>query len=143
MTDSSQKSDDPIAMAELKELLERILISIDHASEDQRRNLLTSLRHWQKGERRKHARKGCSIPVTVGTWRVFTNHIRNISTGGVFIETTAPFTRGENLTLIFSLPDKNGPVRITGHVVWRTQEGVGVEFKQPLTKELQEVIDSL
>ena len=143
MTDPPQNSDDPIARAELKELLERILISIDHATEDQRRSLLTSLRHWQKGERRKHPRKGCSIPVTVGTWRVFTNHIRNISMGGVFIETPAVFTRGENLTLIFSLPNKDGPVRITGHVVWRTPEGIGVEFKQPLSKELQELIDSL
>ena len=143
MTDSRQQSDGPNVRAELKELLEHILISVDYAPEDQQRSLLTSLRHWQRGERRKHARKECSAPVRVGVWRVFTEHIRNISVSGVFIKSSTPFAEGEQLTLVFSLPNKNGPLKVTGHVVWKSQEGVGVEFTQPLSKQVEEIVDSL
>ena len=143
MTDSSRQSDGPTVRAELKELLEHILISVDYAPEDQQRSLLSSLRNWQRGERRKHPRKSCSAPVRVGVWRVFTEQIRDISVGGVFIKTSTPFAEGEQLTLVFSLPNRNGLLKITGHVVWNSPEGVGVEFTQPLSKQVEEVVDSL
>jgi len=143
MTNSDGESNGGGVRAELKKLLETILTSVDYASEDQQESLLGSLRDWQRGERRKHGRRDCSIPVRVGTWRVFTEHIRNISKGGVFIKTAAPFSRGEHLTLIFSLPNKNGPVKITGHVVWSSSDGVGVEFTEALTGEMKGLIDAL
>ena len=127
----------------MKELLENILVSIPYAPEEQQRSLLSSLRQWQKGERRRHRRVVCSIHVKVGTWRVFAEHIRNISEGGVFIKTSAAFSPGEHLELIFSLPNQNGPVRVTGHVVWNSPDGIGLEFAQPLSQELVEVIDGL
>jgi Tfp pilus assembly protein PilZ len=142
MNDSPLESRSSVK-AEVKELLENILVAVPYASEDQQRSLLSTLREWQKGERRKHRRIACSIPVKVGTWRVFAEHIRNISEGGVFIKTTAVFSPGEHLELIFSLPNQNGPVRITGHVVWNSPEGVGLEFTQPLSRELVRVIESL
>jgi hypothetical protein len=143
MTNSDEQSNGHRVKAELKKLLEAILTSVDYASEDQQQSLLGSLRDWQRGERRRHARRDCSIPVRIGTWRVFTEYIRNISMGGVFIKTAAPFSRGEQLTLIFSLPNKNGPVKITGHVVWNSSDGVGVEFTEPLTEEMKGIIGAL
>ena len=143
MNDFPHEPGSPTVMAEVKELLENILVSILYAPEDQQRSLLSSLKQWQKGERRKHRRVACSIPVKVGTWRVFAEHIRNISEGGVFIKTSAAFTPGEHLELIFSLPNQNGPVRITGNVVWNSPEGVGLEFTQPLSQELMVVLDAL
>ncbi len=143
MIDSPQESNEHAVKSELKELIENILTAIDQAPLEHQRSLLSSLRKWQKGERRRHTRKDCSIPVKVGTWQVFTEHIRNMSMGGVFIKTSASFSRGEQLTLIFSLPNKNSPLRITGHVVWNSSEGVGVEFTQHLSKELRQLIESL
>jgi len=143
MADSAIPSDGLSVEAELRKLLEDILISMDHAPEYQQKSLLTSLKKWQNAERRRHPRKNCSIPVRVGMWQVFTERIRNISAGGVFIKTSAPVSHGEDVTLIFSLPDKAGPVKVNGHVVWKTAEGVGVEFKETLVEEVKNVIGSL
>jgi Tfp pilus assembly protein PilZ len=129
--------------AELKKLLEEILISMDNAPEYKQKSLLTSLKRWQNAERRRHPRRNCSIPVRMGMWQVFTERIRNISTGGVFIKTSAPVSHGEDVTLIFSLPNRAGPIKINGHVVWKAVEGVGVEFKEPLGGELKEAIGTL
>jgi hypothetical protein len=143
MTHSPPDPNEGMITAELKGLLERILTAIDHAPADQKQRLLKSLQKWQKGERRKHSRKGCSIPVRIGAWRALTEYIRNISMGGVFIKTSDRFSIGEHLTLIFSLPNKSGPIKATGHVVWTSPEGIGVEFTSPLSKEVKAVIESL
>ena len=138
-----QQPDDQMARRELKDLLQDILNAIDRTPKDERQRLLGSLRDWQRGDRREHPRKNCSIPVKLESSRAFTEHIRNISVGGVFIKTAAPFSRGEQLTMIFSLPDQNSPVRIVGNVAWRSPEGVGVEFMEPLSPEMKDMIDSL
>ncbi|MDY6988277.1 MAG: PilZ domain-containing protein [Thermodesulfobacteriota bacterium] len=143
MADSAVPPDGLSPKAELKKLLEDILISMDDAPEHQHKSLINTLRKWQNAERRRHPRKNCSIPVRVGMWQVFTERIRNISMGGVFIKTSAPVSHGEHVTLIFSLPNKAGPVKINGHVVWKAAEGVGVEFKEPLGEELKQVIGTL
>ena len=137
MTDTPQEDDEHMLRADLKGLLERISLAVDNASVDEQQRLLETLREWQRGERRQHARIACSIPVKVGALRVYTEYIRNISAGGAFIRTSVPFSPGEQLTLLFSLPDQNSPVKITGHVAWNSSEGVGVEFAQPLNKELK------
>ena len=143
MTNSAGRSGEPSLRAELKQLLENVSTSVDYVSEDDQRTLLGSLREWQRGDRRKRPRKACSILVKVGAWRVYTDYVRNISTGGVFIETSAPFSREEQVTLMLSLPNEKGPVRITGHVAWTTAQGIGVQFKQPLGKKLERAIDAL
>jgi len=140
MADSAVPSDGLSVKAELKKMLEDIMISMDYAPEHQQISLLNSLRKWQNDERRRHPRKDCSIPVRVGRWQVFTERIRNISMGGVFIKTSAPVFHGEDVTLVFSLPNKASPVKINGHVVWKAAEGVGVEFRESLGEELKQVI---
>jgi len=143
MTDSPKQPDEQMVRASLKQLLESISLAIDDASVDEQQRLLKSLRAWESGDRRTHARRACSIPVRVGALRVYTEYIRSISAGGVFIRTYVPFSPGEQLTLLFSLPNQNGPVKITGHVAWNSSEGVGVEFAQPLNKNLKNIVESL
>ena len=143
MADIPEKSDEHAVTNELRKLLESLLVSVQDAPVDQRQRLLRSLRKWQKGERRKHSRKACSIPVTVAAWRIFEEFIRNISVGGVFSKASAPLPHGEQVTLIFSLPNHNIPIRVTGNVVWTSSEGLGVEFTQPLSDEVKRRIESL
>ena len=143
MVDSAVPSDGLSVKAELEKLLEDIMISMEDAPEYQQKSLLNSLRKWQNAERRRHPRKNCSIPVRMGMWQVFTERIRNISMGGVFIKTSAPISHGEDVTLLFSLPNKASPIKINGHVVWKAAGGVGVEFKEPLGAELRQVIGTL
>ena len=137
------QSNRPSVKAQLKELLRNMLIFVDSASEDERQRLLTSLQNFEGEERRRHPRKTCSMQVTVGIWRLFTEFIKNISCGGVFIETSESFSAGEHITLTFSPPNRNKPLRITGRVVRRTPEGIGVEFTTPPNGELEKIIESL
>ena len=145
MTKSEEQSEESNVGAELKKLLQEMLTSVDEAPEGQKRRLLSSLKELNKEERRRHPRKPCSIPVTVGTFHVSTEHIHNISVGGVFIETSAPFpfSPGDQVTLTFGIPNQKRPVIIAGKVVWISTVGVGVEFTTPPSKELREVIESL
>ena len=142
MTDSSQQSDDSSLTAQLKDLLKDISPFIDNASEDQKRRLLNLLEESLPVDRRKYPRKPCSIAVTCEIYRVFTDFIRNISAGGVFIETSAPCLPGEHLTMMFSLPNQGEPVKTMGKIMWRAPEGVGVKFTTP-SDDLQTMIESL
>jgi Tfp pilus assembly protein PilZ len=135
---------DPTSLkAQIKQLLRDLEPLVDSASVDQQRRLLSSLRDVEAQERRRHPRKNCSIPVTVGTWRIYREFIKNISRGGMFIETDAPFSAGERITLTFSYANQPNPLRITARVVRRTSRGIGVEFTTLPNPDLEKIIESL
>ena len=152
MTDSVRKSDESNADAQLKGFLKDISTYIDNASEDQKQELLSLfqdtrllslLEDSRQSDQREHSRKSCSTPVTFATRdRVFKDFIKNISGGGVFIETPETFFVGQEITLIFSSPSSQGPIKITGKVVWRVPKGVGVKFASAST-DLEAIIESL
>ncbi|GEM_PF-1923152 len=63
------------------------------------------------------------------------DHIRNVSTGGVFIETTMPFEIGTHVELVFAIPQRTGQFTVKGVVRWSNAGrernrplGMGVEF---------------
>ena len=80
-------------------------------------------------EMRTHSRKTSLIAADCSTDDVcFMNFIQNISNGGVFIETNAPFYVGQGLKLNFSLPEVEMPISIGGEVVRVDSRGIGVKF---------------
>jgi Tfp pilus assembly protein PilZ len=80
-------------------------------------------------EMRANSRKTTLIAIDCATNDVyFTNFIRDISNGGVFIETHAPFYVGQELKMNFSLPEVEIPISIGGEVVRVDSRGIGVKF---------------
>jgi len=80
-------------------------------------------------EMRIHPRKTTLIAADCSSYDVcFTHFIQDISNGGVFIETNAPFHVGQKLKMNFSLPEIETPVSIGGEVVRVNSRGVGVKF---------------
>jgi hypothetical protein len=143
MKESDSRVEDPPLKARLTELLKEIAAYVDHASEEERRRILISLEEMWERDRRQHPRKPCSIPVTCATEdRVIQDFVRNISVGGAFIETSVAFSPGEHITLMFSTPEQEEPVKISGRIVWRVPEGIGVKFATA-SKEVEAVILSL
>jgi uncharacterized protein (TIGR02266 family) len=128
MTDPGLQLDESMVTARLKELLRDASSILDSASEEQKRKLLSLLEELRPKERRKHPRKSCSIAVTCTMNRVFADYIKNISRGGVFIETAAPCLPGDHLAMMFAVPHQEEPVKVMGTVVRRASEGVGVRF---------------
>ena len=142
MTNSTQQSGETAVKARLKELLDDVSLFIDYASEEDQRRLLSSLEEFSRSERRKHPRRPCSIEVSLATWRFFTERIRNISVGGVFVETSEAFSVGQHVKLMFSPPHRGEPVEINGQVAWIVPEGIGVRFTTT-SGDLEEIFASL
>lgn len=81
-------------------------------------------------ERRKHPRKPCFIAVEGATWdSAFHGFIKNIGAGGVFFETPQAFAVGQEITLTFSYPGHENPVKIVGEIVWNVPQGLAIKFK--------------
>ncbi len=86
-------------------------------------------------EKRRHPRKPCSIVVDYASRdRAFRDYIRDISSGGVFIETSKEFSIGDEIMMTFSISSKQRPFKFTGQVVRITDNGIGVKFKKKFTK---------
>ncbi|MGD9082511.1 MAG: PilZ domain-containing protein [Desulfobacterales bacterium] len=120
-----------------EELYNKILKIISNLSEVQMRNLLKSLEKWQRSkfdEKRKHPRKPTFIwTECLADTRSFTDFIQNLSVSGLFIETRLPFFIGEKLSMTFSLPDADDPIKITGKIVRIDSNGIGVKFDELLS----------
>ncbi|MDY6953853.1 MAG: PilZ domain-containing protein [Thermodesulfobacteriota bacterium] len=146
--------------ARLRELVADISLIIEKASEEEHLRLLgllqspglmNMLRAWQKKERRKASRKPWPEAVTcTAKDGAFKGFIQNISNGGVFIETPRTFSVGQELTLIFSPTsqqgpfsvDQEGPIKITGKILWRVPRGIGIKF-ETASDDLEEILRSL
>ena len=123
MAASTQQSNDSSVVSRLIQLVNNI-------SEAQQRELLSMLEDWQHTNRRQHPRKTCFMAMDYADRdRAFKDFIKNISAGGVFIETNTPFSIGQDITLTFSSSNYQHPIKITGVIVWTGTLGIGVQFK--------------
>jgi hypothetical protein len=120
-----------------EEVYNKILTIIASLSESQMRNLLKSLVNWQQSkfdEKRKYPRKQTFVWTECSaSKRFFTDFIQNLSVSGLFIETQLPFFVGEELSMTFSLPGADAPIKITGKIVRIDSNGIGVQFDELLS----------
>ena len=144
MTESKPRNEDAVFEAQLKEMLDDVSSYIETLSKEQKAKALTELEELLDKDRREHPRVPCSIPVSCATEAgVFEDLIRDIGAGGAFIKTAEAFSPGEEITLALSIPNLKEPLQITGQIVWRTSQGIGVKFASPLSKDLREIKESL
>jgi Tfp pilus assembly protein PilZ len=114
----------------------RLIELILNMAEAEQRNLLQELEIRHPGmkrkrprEQRKHSRKTSLIAVECRTNdALFTDFIQNISNGGVFIETDAPFYIDQEIILNFSLSNVENAIIVRGKVVRVDPKGIGVKF---------------
>ena len=109
---------------------------INSMSEAEMRQLLKDLEKWQQSKsayKRKHPRKSTFIDTDFADDdRAYKGFIRNISESGLFIETEIPLLVNQELTITFSLPHSESPIRITGKIVRTDSNGIGVEFDKTI-----------
>ena len=110
---------------------------VDEMSDTEMRQLLNDLENWQKSknEKRKHARRSTLIDITYSSdkRRVFEDFVRNISAGGLYIETKLVTELGQQLNMTFSHPDSGAPIKVSGKIVRADSEGIGVRFNRLLS----------
>jgi len=112
-------------------------------SEDEQLTLLKELKERPFKEKRKHERKPFFMVVDYSTEeRVYKDWIKNISSGGVFIETHMPFSVGQEVSLTFPLSNYQKYIKIIGEVVRIDIQGIGVRFKMA-NQDQEKMIKSL
>jgi uncharacterized protein (TIGR02266 family) len=80
-------------------------------------------------EKRSYIRKSFFMPVDYSTRdRVYKDFIKDISTGGVFIETVRPLPVGQEISMALSFPNLRQNFKISGDVVRMDPKGIGVAF---------------
>jgi Tfp pilus assembly protein PilZ len=94
---------------------------------------------------RKYKRK--LIPTSLGYAMLDKNHtaiIKNISDGGVFLDTVAPVGIGKDVAMKIQLTEDQEPIMIIGEVAWNSPRGLGVKFKMGFDASLiQFLMDDL
>jgi len=91
---------------------------------------------------RGHLRKPCLIRVNYTILeQAYEGYILDISTVGVFIETSESFSVGQEMNLAFSLPNYQQLFKLVGMIVWVGHQGIGVKF-QNLSPYQEEMIKS-
>ena len=113
---------------------------MDEMNEGQDRALLKTV----DDTRRRYVRKPCLVAVdySIGEF-AYRGFIKNISISGVFIETSETFPNGLNLTMSFSLPRYEKPVKTSGKIVRNGSEGIGITLEQKGNQNLSSAIESL
>jgi uncharacterized protein (TIGR02266 family) len=152
MKDVGKQPDEASVTTRLKEVMANISQLIAKGSEEQKRSILEVLENqrlielledWRHAERRKTQRKAFSLSVQYATeHEILTDFPRDISSGGMFIETSASLPVGQTLTLTFTPPKGKKRLKITAEVVWTGPGGVGVRFTET-NKELEKMIKKL
>ena len=118
---------------------ERLVAIIGEMSEQERSILLEQLEKRPPSERRKHPRKRYLADVRyVGGDRIYKDFIRNISLGGLLIETLetrGDLSLGQEVTLSVPFPREKQYTRIIGEIVRISAQEIGIEFKKVIKKE--------
>ncbi len=111
----------------------RIFDIIQNMSEEEKERLVPLL-----GEkRREHVRKPYIVAVDYETENgSYHGYIMDISVGGVFIETNESLTIGQELLLSLSFRNLQKPFKVTGKVVRKTPQGVGMKFEGLTQRQL-------
>ncbi len=118
----------------------QVVINLD---EEQQQVLLHHAQELLVREKRAGFRIPCRIPINYAAYdRLYTNHIRNISPAGLFIETRRPLLVVDEIYMTFRLEDADKPLRIKGEIARATRDGVGVEFKD-ISPEVEEMLRAL
>jgi Tfp pilus assembly protein PilZ len=130
----------------LNAMLQEIAVSAQKASRKQQALLLRVLEDWKHGQQRKDVRKSVLVPVDYAVDdRAYKGLITNVSAGGVSIESPNDVPVGEEITLTFSLPEREKPFKTTGKITWKDTGRFGVEFKLTgyIKDHMKRLIESL
>ena len=120
----------------IKEVRSRISEIISRMSEAESRKLLKGLEKWQQSrppDKREHHRKYTSIYAICETKNYnFRDFTKNISAGGVFIETGNTLSINEDLFMTLLHSGFEVPIRAGGKIVRVDPKGIGVKFKNTI-----------
>ncbi len=135
---------------------QNVLIDIDYAPTDIVTEMNTPLMNMllesgrmvdeklsQRTNLRKHARYDClaGVDYHISDW-IYQSDMRDISEGGIYIETEQSVNVGQRLLISLSSPVLEQSCSVTGTVVRRDPAGIGVRFDR-LTAQQRRTLNAL
>jgi hypothetical protein len=123
----------------------RIFVQIRQLDKDALLTRLRTLKDPAMRWVRDYPRLPCALLVDFAlNGRAYLGCIRDISAGGVYIETTASLKPGQELALCFTLAERNEylPFKTRGRVIRAYPDGVGVRYEQ-MTIYQRDIINTL
>ncbi len=97
-------------------------------------------------DKRRYTRKPLKIEARYqdNNRKVLKGTVRNISIGGVFIETPNPLDRGESIRMTLDAVDVGRVIDVEGKVVrCEPEKGMGVEFIDQDNREVKKLISTM
>jgi hypothetical protein len=129
---------DNIDELDIHEVRSRLFDLILVTPDAELRQLLEELKKRQESRlanMREHYREDVSIEVDCLADEIkCQDSIKNISSGGIFIQTDEKFSMGQKIMVTFSIPKYKFDNKITlvGEVVRIEPSGIGVKFNEPV-----------
>lgn len=137
------ESNDPDMSRQM--IIARLFVLVNQLDKD---TLLQRLRPYQHPDFRwirEYPRLTCYIMVDyVSDGKAYRSCIRDISAGGVFIETTDSFKKGQDILLCFTLSESQEmlPFKIKGKVARTYHDGIGIRYEN-VTDYQRDIISAL
>lgn len=136
-------SNDPALRRQM--IIAHLFILIQQMDKDGLLEALRLLDHPELRWVREFPRLDCYLLVDFAAdGKAYKGVMRDISAGGVFIETTEPLKYGQHIALCYTLTESNAPMpfKIKGRVTRIFPNGVGVQYEN-ITHYQQEIINTL
>ena len=122
------------------QIIKRIIDMTDHQRLILMKHLEEIASESDGGDKRKTPRKDCLINVNMRLQGPrYNSYILDINQHGAYIETNETFTIGQEMKLTFASPNSRQPFDVTGEVIRKDAQGVGIKFQNLSTLEIETI----
>ena len=123
-------------------ITDRLISFISELSEEQQKTIIGEIARRLSKEKRRYPRKSVTTFVDFAfQGRSYREFVKDMSASGAFIQASGSFSKGNEVTLTFSIPKSQKQLKIKGRVTRVTDNGIGVEFRRKVVRD-QSTIDS-
>ncbi|MBU2629262.1 MAG: PilZ domain-containing protein, partial [Proteobacteria bacterium] len=124
-------------------MLDEIINRVRNLTDDQQTQILEILKDWQTGKQREYQRLDAraDIDVVIGN-RVIQTKTKDLSAGGIYINTSGKFETDKSVRLVFSIPGHDKPFKLQGMIVRVEKSGMAIKFEN-ITPYLKKILDDL
>jgi hypothetical protein len=124
-------------------LIARFFLLINRLSEADLLQFMNRYERKQFARLREFPRVPCNINLDLAAGgRAINCFARDISAGGVFVESCESFSMDQPVSICFSLEDEHLALKLKGRVVRLEQEGIGIKYES-LTSYQREIMNDL
>ena len=124
-------------------LIARFFLMINQLSETDLLKFMSRYEQKQLALLRESPRVLCNLTLDLGAkGRAINCFARDISAGGLYVESCETFSIGQSVSICFSLGDEPLALKLKGRVIRQEQDGVGIKYEM-LTGYQKSILDNL